>query len=113
MARSLPEMGGLGLHLRRDVPADVRALCRPRQNVRRGARRGRARRPRAGRLPDGSLYLEERTPDRAAGTIDTYNVIVSPSGERVERPYVLHVYSVKEWAEIREAGFAEVDAFGG
>lgn len=65
------------------------------------------------RLPDGSLYLEERTPDWAAGTIDTYRVIVSPSGERVERPYVLHLYSAKEWVEmLREAGFDEVDAFG-
>ena len=65
------------------------------------------------RLPDGSLYLEERTPDWSTGTIDTYRVIVSPEGERVERPYVLHVYSVKEWIEmLREAGFADVDAFG-
>ncbi len=65
------------------------------------------------RLPDGSLYLEERTPDWAAGTIDTYRVIVSPTGERVERPYLLHVYSAKEWVEmLREAGFADVDAFG-
>jgi ubiquinone/menaquinone biosynthesis C-methylase UbiE len=66
------------------------------------------------RLPDGSLYLEERTPDWTAGTIDTYRVVVSSTGERVERPYVLHVYSVKEWVEmLHEAGFAEVDAFGG
>ena len=65
------------------------------------------------RLPDGSLYLEERTPDWTAGTIDTYRVIVSPTGERVERPYVLHVYSVKEWVEmLRDAGFGEVAAFG-
>jgi len=65
------------------------------------------------RLPDGSLYLEERTPDWAAGTIDTYRVIVSPTGERVERPYVLHVYSAKEWVEmLHEAGFAEADVFG-
>jgi len=66
------------------------------------------------RLPDGSLYLEERSPDWATGTIETYRVIVSPTGERVERPYVLHVYSVKEWVEmLHEAGFAEVEAFGG
>jgi len=66
------------------------------------------------RLPDGSLYLEERTPDWAAGTIDTYRLIVSPTNERVERPYVIHVYSVKEWVEmLEEAGFTEVGAFGG
>jgi ubiquinone/menaquinone biosynthesis C-methylase UbiE len=65
------------------------------------------------RLPNGSLYLEKRTPDWSTGTIDTYRVIVSPEGERVERPYVLHVYSVKEWIEmLREAGFANVEAFG-
>ena len=65
------------------------------------------------RLPDGSFYLQEYKPDWAAGTIDTYRVIVSPTGERVERPYVLHVYSAKEWVEmLREAGFTEVDVFG-
>jgi ubiquinone/menaquinone biosynthesis C-methylase UbiE len=65
------------------------------------------------RLPDGSLYLEERTPDWAAGTIDTYRLIVSPSNERVERPYLIHIYSAKEWLEmLREAGFGEAEAFG-
>jgi ubiquinone/menaquinone biosynthesis C-methylase UbiE len=65
------------------------------------------------RLPDGSLYLEERTPDWTAGTIDTYRLIVSPTNDRVERPYVLHVYSATDWVEmLREAGFADVDAFG-
>jgi ubiquinone/menaquinone biosynthesis C-methylase UbiE len=65
------------------------------------------------RLPDGSLYLEERAPDWAAGTIDTYRLIVSPTNERVERPYVIHVYSAKEWVEmLREAGFEEADALG-
>jgi ubiquinone/menaquinone biosynthesis C-methylase UbiE len=65
------------------------------------------------RLPDDSLHLEERRLDWVAGTIDTYRLIVSPTGERVERPYVLRVYSAKEWVEmLREAGFEEVDAFG-
>jgi hypothetical protein len=40
-------------------------------------------------------------------------VIIGPSGELVERPYVFHVYSAKEWVEmLREAGFGDVDAFG-
>ena len=40
-------------------------------------------------------------------------MIVTPEGERIERPYVLHVYSAKEWVEmLREAGFEDVDAFG-
>jgi ubiquinone/menaquinone biosynthesis C-methylase UbiE len=65
------------------------------------------------RLPDGSLYLEERTPDWSAGTVETYRLIVSPTGERVERPYVLHVYAAKEWLELlREAGFGDAQAFG-
>ena len=65
------------------------------------------------RLPDGSLYLEERTADWVAGTIDTYRLIVSPSNERVERPYLLHIYSAKEWVEmLREAGFGAAEAFG-
>jgi ubiquinone/menaquinone biosynthesis C-methylase UbiE len=65
------------------------------------------------RLPDGSLYLEERTADWAAGTIATYRLVVTPEGERIERPYVLHVYSAKEWLELlREAGYEEIEAFG-
>jgi len=65
------------------------------------------------RLPDGALYLEERSPDWAAGTIDTYRLVVSPTNERIERPYVIHVYSATDWADmIREAGFHDVDAFG-
>jgi ubiquinone/menaquinone biosynthesis C-methylase UbiE len=64
-------------------------------------------------LSDGSLYLEERTWDWSAGTIDTYRLIVSPTGERIERPYVLRIYSAKDWIEmLREAGFAEAEAFG-
>ena len=65
------------------------------------------------RLPDGSLYLEERTTDWSAGTTSTYRVIVTPDGDRIERPYVIHVYSAKEWLEmLREAGFEDVEAFG-
>lgn len=64
-------------------------------------------------LPDGSLYLEERTFDWAAGTLADNRVVISPKGERIERPYTLHVYSVKEWVEmLHEAGFVEVQAFG-
>jgi ubiquinone/menaquinone biosynthesis C-methylase UbiE len=66
------------------------------------------------RLPDGSLYLEERTPDWVAGTIDTYRLVVTPENARIERPYLLHVYSITEWVEmLGEAGFAEIEAFGG
>ena len=65
------------------------------------------------RLPDGSFYLEERTPNWADVTFATYRVVVTPEGERIERPYVLHVYSAKEWVEmLREAEFEDVAAFG-
>lgn len=65
------------------------------------------------RLPDGSLYLEERTPDWSAGAIDTYRLIVTPENERIERPYVLHIYSAKEWIEmLHESGSTDVEAFG-
>jgi hypothetical protein len=40
-------------------------------------------------------------------------LIVTPEGDRIERPFTLHLYSVKEWLEmLREAGFAEAEAFG-
>jgi hypothetical protein len=39
--------------------------------------------------------------------------VVTPEGERIERRFVHHLYSVKEWAEmLREAGFSKLDAFG-
>jgi SAM-dependent methyltransferase len=64
-------------------------------------------------LPDGSLCLEERSFDWAAGTLTDNRIIVTPEGERIERPYTLHVYSAKEWLDmLREAGFEEADAFG-
>jgi ubiquinone/menaquinone biosynthesis C-methylase UbiE len=65
------------------------------------------------RLPDGTLYLEERTPDWSTGTVETYRLLIGPTGERRERPYVLHVYSAKELLEmLREAGFEDAAAFG-
>jgi ubiquinone/menaquinone biosynthesis C-methylase UbiE len=65
------------------------------------------------RLPDGSLFLQEREPDWLAGTMAASHLIVTPDGERTERRFVHHVYSVKEWAEmLRAAAFADVQAFG-
>jgi ubiquinone/menaquinone biosynthesis C-methylase UbiE len=73
------------------------------------------RRPRLwDRLPDGSLFLQENEPDWLTGTMSALHLIVTPEGERIERRYVHRLYSVKEWAEmLREAGFAEVQVFGG
>ena len=65
------------------------------------------------RLPDGSLFLQEREPDWIAGTMSERREIVRPSGQREERRFVLRFYSVKEWAKLlREAGFEQVDSFG-
>jgi ubiquinone/menaquinone biosynthesis C-methylase UbiE len=66
------------------------------------------------RLPDGSLFLQEREPDWLAGTMAERREIVRTDGTRVERRFVLRFYSMKEWAEmLHEAGFADVQAFGG
>jgi ubiquinone/menaquinone biosynthesis C-methylase UbiE len=66
------------------------------------------------RLPDGSLFLHEHENDWIAGTTSALHMVVTLDGERVERRYVHHLYSVKEWAEmLREAGFPDVEAFGG
>jgi ubiquinone/menaquinone biosynthesis C-methylase UbiE len=65
-------------------------------------------------LPDGSLFLHEDEADWVAGTSSALHLVVMPEGERIERRYVFRFYSMKEWAEmLREAGFDEVDAFGG
>ena len=66
------------------------------------------------RLPDGALFLQERSIDWAEGTISTLHLVVTSKGKRIERRFLLHVYSVKEWvAMLHEAGFADVEAFGG
>lgn len=65
------------------------------------------------RLPDGSLFLQEREPDWLTGATASLHLIVTPDGDRDERRFVHRLYSIKEWAEmLREAGFTEVEAFG-
>jgi ubiquinone/menaquinone biosynthesis C-methylase UbiE len=65
-------------------------------------------------LPDDAIYLEESEPDWVTGTVSGRHLVVTPEHERIERRYVLHVYSIKEWVEmLREAGFEHVYAFGG
>jgi ubiquinone/menaquinone biosynthesis C-methylase UbiE len=64
------------------------------------------------RLPDGSLFLQEREPDWVAETVATFFLIVTPDGERIERRFVHRAYTATEWDEmLREAGFAEVECF--
>jgi ubiquinone/menaquinone biosynthesis C-methylase UbiE len=64
------------------------------------------------RLPDDTLLLEERDFDWAAGTTSNLHLLVTPDGERIERRYVLHVYSAKEWRELAlAAGFNTFETF--
>ena len=64
------------------------------------------------RLPDGSLFLQEREADWRAGTVSTLHLVVTPGGERVERRFVHRPYSATEWvAMLGEAGLVEVECF--
>lgn len=64
--------------------------------------------------PDGGLILREREFDSVAGTVSNHQHYIPAEGERVSRRFVVHVYTVTEWvAMLREAGFAEVESFGG
>jgi ubiquinone/menaquinone biosynthesis C-methylase UbiE len=64
------------------------------------------------RLPDGSLFLQEREADWAAGTLSTLHLVVAPDGTRTERRFVHRPYSASEWVRmLEEAGFREIDCF--
>jgi len=66
------------------------------------------------RHPDGGLILRERELDLVAGTVSNHQLYIPAEGERVSRRFVVHVYTVSEWvAMVREAGFSEVECFGG
>ena len=65
-------------------------------------------------LPDGGLYLQEHDFDQVTGTIKMTHLIVGADGRRTERGVAMHIYTPAEWVEMaREAGFGEVDAYGG
>lgn len=64
------------------------------------------------RLPDGSLFLQEREADWVAGTCSTMHLVVTPDGERIERRFVHRPYSATEWVGmLGEAGFVEIECF--
>lgn len=64
------------------------------------------------RLPDGSVFVQERQFDPVAGTIaTTYEIL---GDDPVERRFVHRVYTAGEWdVMLSEAGFAERRYFGG
>jgi ubiquinone/menaquinone biosynthesis C-methylase UbiE len=64
------------------------------------------------RLPNGSLFLQEREVDWVAGAVSTLHLVVTPEGERIERRFVHHGYTATEWvAMLGEAGFSEIECF--
>jgi ubiquinone/menaquinone biosynthesis C-methylase UbiE len=64
------------------------------------------------RLPDGSLFLQEREVDWVAGTVSTLHLVVTRDGERIERSFVHRGYTATEWVTmLDEAGFVEIECF--
>ncbi len=62
----------------------------------------------------GGLILRERHFDALTGTVSNHQLYIPAEGERVSRRFVVHVYTVTEWvAMAREAGFREIECFGG
>jgi hypothetical protein len=65
-------------------------------------------------LGGGGLRLEARRFDYAAGEIETDFILVEADGGRHAITYRLRVYTATELARlVAEAGFAQVDCFGG
>lgn len=65
-------------------------------------------------LPGGGLFLAEDEFDQVAGVIRTTHTMIDADGRRTERRVGIRVYTATEWvAMAREAGFAEIEAFGG
>ena len=64
------------------------------------------------RLPDGSLFLEEREPDWVAGTVSSLFLLVTSEGERIERRFVHRAYTATEWTQmLGDAGVAAIECF--
>jgi ubiquinone/menaquinone biosynthesis C-methylase UbiE len=65
-------------------------------------------------LPEGGLFLHEHEFDQVAGVSRSTHLIIDADGRRTERSYDHRVYTPTEWvAMLREAGFTEVEAYGG
>jgi SAM-dependent methyltransferase len=63
-------------------------------------------------LPDGSLFVQERTVDWISSELSTRHIAVGPDGERIERGFVHRLYTATEWvAMLLEAGFATIECF--
>jgi SAM-dependent methyltransferase len=65
-------------------------------------------------LPDGGLLLEERSFDPVASGVQAKHRLIRADGRRTEFEYQLRVYTATEIeAMLSEAGFANVEFFGG
>ena len=65
-------------------------------------------------LAEGAALLEERRFDPVEGAIDVDHVLVEADGTRRGVSYRLRLYTATELTRlVREAGFAEVECFGG
>ena len=64
--------------------------------------------------PEGGLVVRQRDFDLVTGTVANEQVHIPVKGERTSRSFVVRVYTVGEWvAMLRDAGFTQVDCFGG
>jgi ubiquinone/menaquinone biosynthesis C-methylase UbiE len=64
------------------------------------------------RLPDGSLFVQERSVDWVSSQLSTRHIAVGLDGERIERAFVQRLYTATEWvAMLNEAGFEATECF--
>jgi SAM-dependent methyltransferase len=65
-------------------------------------------------LPDGGLVVEERAFDHVTGEAETTHTLIGADGGRESFEYRMRLYTATELARlVDEAGFAEVECFGG
>jgi ubiquinone/menaquinone biosynthesis C-methylase UbiE len=65
-------------------------------------------------LPDGAILVEERRFDAVSGVNEVEHTYVAADGTRHSFSYRIRLYTVTELdAMLREAGFADVEHFGG
>jgi ubiquinone/menaquinone biosynthesis C-methylase UbiE len=65
-------------------------------------------------LPGGALLLDHGRFDHVAGMVDRVQTVIQSGGGRVTARFSLRVYTATELdAMLREAGFTEVEFFGG
>jgi ubiquinone/menaquinone biosynthesis C-methylase UbiE len=65
-------------------------------------------------LPGGALLLDQGRFDHVAGTVERVQTLIRSGGEHVTARFCIRIYTATELeAMLREAGFTEVEFFGG